>query len=192
MPAKTAKPKISKQTSAAKKPKTAKQFQLNSPRPSRMTSKDYGFEGAKSAPGKKMPWSAVKRKLKAARNYWIGTTRRDGRPHNAPVWGVYHDGVVYFSTGNDSVKGRNLARDPRVTIHPEIIDDAIILEGTVQKVKASPKLKPVWAAYKRKYKFDPAGMDFYSLRPDIAFSYTEPEFIETATRWSFPKGRRRG
>lgn len=156
-----------------------------------MTTRDYGFEGAKSPPGKKMPWSAVERKLKAARNYWIGTSRRDGRPHSAPVWGVYHNGVLYFSTGDDSVKGRNLARDPRITIHPEIIDDAIILEGAVEKVKASPKLKPVWTAYKRKYKWGVDGFDFYALRPAVVFSYTEPEFIETATRWTF-KGKKRG
>ncbi len=170
------------------KPKTPK----GTPRATRMTSTDYGFEGAKSPPGKKMPWTAVERKLKAARNYWIGTTRRDGRPHSAPVWGVYLDGVMYFSTGNDSVKGRNLARSPHVTIHPEIIDDAIILEGRVDKLKASPKLKPVWTAYNRKYKFDPAGSDFYALRPDLVFSYTEPDFIETATRWTFGGRRKRG
>jgi general stress protein 26 len=162
------------------------------PAPSRMTTADYGFEGAKSAPGKKMPWSKVERLLKTARNYWIGTTRRDGRPHSAPVWGVWQDGALYFSTGEGSVKGRNLARDPRVTIHPELIDDAIILNGAVTKIKASPKLKPVWTAYKRKYKWGVEGSDFYELRPELVYSYTEPDFIETATRWTFSKRSKRG
>jgi hypothetical protein len=88
------------------------------------------------------------------------------------------------------VKGRNLARDPRITVHAEIIDDAIILEGTAKKIKASPKLAPVWKAYKRKYKWGVEGSDFYALRPNVVFSYTEPDFIETATRWTFGRRKR--
>jgi hypothetical protein len=156
-----------------------------------MTTPGYGFDGAKSPPGKKMSWAMVERKLKTARNYWIGTTRSDGRPHSAPVWGIYFDGVFYFSTGDDSVKGRNMARDPRITVHPEIIDDAIILEGTAKRIKAAAKLKPVWKTYKTKYKWDMVGSDFYALRPSVAFSYTEPDFIETATRWTFGGRKRR-
>jgi nitroimidazol reductase NimA-like FMN-containing flavoprotein (pyridoxamine 5'-phosphate oxidase superfamily) len=162
------------------------------PTPSRLTSRDYGFDGAKSPPGKKYPWSKVERELAKARNYWIGTTRADGRPHSAPVWGVYLNGTFYFSTGDDSVKGRNIARDPRITVHAEIIDDAIILEGSAKKIKASRRLDPVWKAYKRKYTFDPKGSDFYALRPSVVFSYTEPDFIETATRWTFGRKRKRG
>ena len=171
--------------------KTVK-LKTTNPRASRMTTPGYGFEGAKSPPGKKMSWSAVERKLKQARNYWIGTSGPDGRPHSAPVWGIYLDRVFYFSTGDSSVKGRNLARDPRVTVHPELIDDAIILEGSVEKVKASPKLSPVWKSYKTKYKWGVEGSDFYALRPTTVFSYTEPDFIETATRWSFAGRRKRG
>jgi hypothetical protein len=157
-----------------------------------MTTPDYGFEQAKAPPGKKYPWSKITRQLKQARNYWIGTTRKDGRPHTAPVWGVWLDGRLYFSTGDSSVKGRNIARDPRITVHPELIDDAIILEGSVQKISAGAKLKPVWKSYKTKYTWAVDGTDFYELRPDIVFAYTEPDFIESATRWSFPKRRSRG
>jgi general stress protein 26 len=157
-----------------------------------MRTAGYGFEGAQSAPGKRYPWSKVERQLRTARNYWIGTASLSGRPHNAPVWGVWLDGTLYFSTGEGSVKGRHLAKNPRVTIHPELIDDAIILEGIVDKIKASAKLKPVWSAYKRKYKWAVDGSDFYSLRPAVVFSYTEPDFIESATRWTFGGRRNRG
>ncbi|MEI6136703.1 MAG: pyridoxamine 5'-phosphate oxidase family protein [Chloroflexota bacterium] len=30
-------------------------------------------------------------RLRTAMNYWIATTRPDGRPHAAPVWGVWLD-----------------------------------------------------------------------------------------------------
>ncbi len=29
-------------------------------------------------------------------NYWICTTRPDGRPHSIPVWGFWLDGGLYF------------------------------------------------------------------------------------------------
>ena len=44
----------------------------------------------------------------------LATVRADGRPHLAPVWyAVDEDGTVLFNTGETTVKGRNLARDPR-------------------------------------------------------------------------------
>jgi hypothetical protein len=47
----------------------------------------------------------------------LATVRADGRPHAAPVWyEVDHDGSIVFTTGATTVKGRNLARDPRVTL----------------------------------------------------------------------------
>ncbi len=59
-----------------------------------------------------LPWSHVSERMSAARNYWIGTTRPDGRPHATPVWGVWVDETFYFGTGERSRKGRNLAADP--------------------------------------------------------------------------------
>ena len=38
-----------------------------------------------------LPWSWALDRLSQARNYWIATTRADGRPHSRPVWGVLVD-----------------------------------------------------------------------------------------------------
>jgi PPOX class probable F420-dependent enzyme len=46
----------------------------------------------------------------------LSTVRADGRPHAAPIWIVVEDGAVVFNTGDATVKGRNIARDPRVSI----------------------------------------------------------------------------
>jgi PPOX class probable F420-dependent enzyme len=47
----------------------------------------------------------------------LATTRADGRPHLVPVWyDVDDDGSVMFNTGETSVKGRNMRRDPRVAL----------------------------------------------------------------------------
>ncbi|MBM9438063.1 PPOX class F420-dependent oxidoreductase [Streptomyces bryophytorum] len=44
----------------------------------------------------------------------LATTRADGRPHVAPVWFLLEGNDLVFTTGRDTVKGRTLARDPRV------------------------------------------------------------------------------
>lgn len=44
----------------------------------------------------------------------LSTVREDGSPHIAPVWFLLDGDDLVFNTGQDTVKGRNLARDGRV------------------------------------------------------------------------------
>ncbi|NYV74190.1 PPOX class F420-dependent oxidoreductase [Streptomyces sp. UH6] len=46
----------------------------------------------------------------------LATTRADGSPHVAPVWFVLDGDEVVLTTGAETVKGRNLARDSRVAL----------------------------------------------------------------------------
>jgi PPOX class probable F420-dependent enzyme len=46
----------------------------------------------------------------------LATVRADGRPHIAPIWFVLDGDDLVFNTAKDSVKGRNLARDPRASL----------------------------------------------------------------------------
>ena len=51
----------------------------------------------------------------------VATIASDGSPHVAPVWfALDDDGLVVFNTGETTVKGRNLRRDPRISV---CIDD---------------------------------------------------------------------
>lgn len=51
----------------------------------------------------------------------LATVRPDGSAHVAPIWFVVDDdGSIVFNTGRDTVKGRALRRDPRVSI---VVDD---------------------------------------------------------------------
>jgi PPOX class probable F420-dependent enzyme len=50
----------------------------------------------------------------------LATTMRDGSPHVMPVWFVLDGDELVFNTGADTVKGRNLTRDPRASI---LVDD---------------------------------------------------------------------
>lgn len=72
-----------------------------------------------------------------ARPAVLATTCPDGRPHAAPVWIDVDRGVVWFNTGADTVKGRNLARTGIATICVQ--DDQrpysfVVVEGTVELI----------------------------------------------------------
>ena len=67
----------------------------------------------------------------------LATTRADGRPHVAPIWFVVDesDGSIVFNTGAESVKGRTIARDPRIAL---CVDDErppysfVVIEGIAE------------------------------------------------------------
>lgn len=46
----------------------------------------------------------------------LAVTLRDGRPHVTPIWFVLDGDDVVLTTGETSVKGRVLRRDPRVSL----------------------------------------------------------------------------
>jgi PPOX class probable F420-dependent enzyme len=64
----------------------------------------------------------------------LATVRVDGRPHVVPIWFVLDGDDLVFNTGAESLKGKALRRDPRVTI---CVDDErppygfVMIEGTV-------------------------------------------------------------
>ena len=49
-------------------------------------------------------------RLRAAMSYWIATTRPDGRPHAAPVWGVWLDDALWFGTMGQKVRNLDAIR----------------------------------------------------------------------------------
>jgi hypothetical protein len=59
-----------------------------------------------------LAWEWVTERLERSHSYWICSTRPDGRPHAAPVWGVWMDGAVVFSTDPSSRKAQNLKAFP--------------------------------------------------------------------------------
>jgi nitroimidazol reductase NimA-like FMN-containing flavoprotein (pyridoxamine 5'-phosphate oxidase superfamily) len=55
-----------------------------------------------------MPWDAAAAVLGEAEIYWVTTVRPDGRPHVTPLVAVWLDDALYFCTGDDERKARNL------------------------------------------------------------------------------------
>lgn len=54
--------------------------------------------------------------LEGTRTGKLATIRRDGRPHVVPIWFLLDGDEVLLTTGADTVKGRNILRDPRVCL----------------------------------------------------------------------------
>ena len=46
----------------------------------------------------------------------LATTRQDGRPHVAPIWYDVDGDEIVFTTGHDTVKGRNIRRTGQVAL----------------------------------------------------------------------------
>ena len=67
----------------------------------------YGVEPPDGGMGL-LPWSWAEERLIASHEYWLATVRPDGRPHLMPVWGVWSDGSLWFSSSEGSRKARNL------------------------------------------------------------------------------------
>jgi PPOX class probable F420-dependent enzyme len=134
-------------------------------------------------------WRDVVAQVARARNYWVGTTRPDGRPHAMPVWGVWVDDTLLFSTDPRSRKGRNLAASPAVVVHLESGDEVVIVEGLVEPVTDEGVLARYVDAYDAKYQFRPNPDDgtsvVYALRPQVAFTWGEVDFVDSAVRWRF-------
>ncbi len=156
-----------------------------------------GYGISESAEGM-LSWEWVTDRLAASKNYWIVTASQDGRPHAMPVWGVWSEDALYFSTGRQTRKARNLAGNPRLAVHLESGDDAVMLEGEAEDLTEFSALSVVDDAYAAKYPNPETGEGFriipaggndsgvYRLRPRVVMAWRESDFPTSATRWRFP------
>ena len=134
-------------------------------------------------------WSVVTAKLAVARNYWVTSASADGRPHAAPVWGLWFEGALCLSTGTESRKGRNLAARPDVIVHLESGDDVVLIDGVIEPMTDPTTLARFADAYHAKYAFrpDPAatGSVYLRVRPRAVLTWLESDFVDSAVRWAF-------
>ncbi len=74
--------------------------------------------------------------IEPVRTAKLATVRPDGRPHVAPIWiALDDDDTVVFTTGANTVKGRNICAEPRVSM---CVDDErppfsfVVVEGRAE------------------------------------------------------------
>ncbi|MEU1788229.1 PPOX class F420-dependent oxidoreductase [Streptomyces sparsogenes] len=72
----------------------------------------------------------------------VATISPDGRPHLTVVWVIRDGDDLVFSTTADRLQGRNLARDPRITVMINPPDDPYVyaeIRGTATVTPDSDK-----------------------------------------------------
>jgi len=74
-------------------------------------------------------WADVERRLEAATEFWMATTRPGGRPHVIPRWGVWLDGRFWYDGSPQTRHVRNLAANPACTMHLESGTEVVIIDG---------------------------------------------------------------
>jgi hypothetical protein len=100
-----------------------------------------------------IPSQEAREKLAQAANIWFASVRPDGRPHVTPVWFVYSGHQLYVSIDPNSVKRRNLASNPNVSLALEDGSHPLICEG--QAVPLPPPYPAeVVELFQQKYDWD--------------------------------------
>jgi hypothetical protein len=80
---------------------------------------------------------------------WLATTNPDGSPHLTGLGPLWKSGCFYFTTGETTRKGRNLARDPRCTLGVSTDEFDLAVEGEaalVEEPEVVAELAARWAA----------------------------------------------
>ncbi|MGO9160843.1 MAG: pyridoxamine 5'-phosphate oxidase family protein [Streptosporangiaceae bacterium] len=151
----------------------------------------YQIQGPDEGSGL-LPWSWAAERLSAARHYWVVSVWPDGRPHSMPVWGMWDDSALWFTTGTASRKARNLRADPRCVVTTEDAGDPVVIEGTAAIATDPAAIRRVLDLMNAKYRtdldpgfLDPAVNATVCVRPQKVISMRHSDFIGSPTRWEF-------
>jgi nitroimidazol reductase NimA-like FMN-containing flavoprotein (pyridoxamine 5'-phosphate oxidase superfamily) len=112
-----------------------------------------GFSEAGATP---TPWKTAVEQASTADTFWISTVRPGGRPHVTPLITVWHDDAIWFTTGPDERKAKNLAENSAVVLTTGRSDLSgygldVVLEGHAEQVTDPDRLQTVADAFTAKY-----------------------------------------
>jgi PPOX class probable F420-dependent enzyme len=87
----------------------------------------------------------------------VATAGGGGVPHLVPVCHVVAGGKVYFASGDDGRKVKNLRENPRVTLTVDLYSDhwgtlkGVMIQGRAKLIEGGPRFRRVRALLYRKY-----------------------------------------
>jgi nitroimidazol reductase NimA-like FMN-containing flavoprotein (pyridoxamine 5'-phosphate oxidase superfamily) len=154
------------------------------------------------------PWEEVRRVLADAQLAWLSTVRPEGGPHVTPVVPVLVDETLYFMTGTEEQKARNIERNPKVAL----ITGAntwdrgldVVVEGTARMVTDDATLRGAAAAWGATWdgrwtlvsapgglrhmdegEPEPYEIRVYAIDPTVAYGHAKGGFAHT--RYTFER-----
>jgi general stress protein 26 len=151
-----------------------------------------------------IPWSRALEALETTESQaraFLATTRSDGRPHVAGIGALWDQGRVYFVSGAETRKSRNVAQNAHCTIAMALTGIDLVIEGVAERMTDEDTLQRLakrygdqgWpatvkdGAFTHEYSAPSAGpppWDLYAVTPTTVFGVLTSE-PGGATRWRF-------
>jgi PPOX class probable F420-dependent enzyme len=121
--------------------------------------------------------------LNEPRNAIVATIRKSGSPQLSPVWYLYENNKFYFPVLTDSLKYKNLKRDPRVSIcvdgaYPD--QRAVMVNGTADFIEDKREAELYLRICRRYYEAEednPQGSETFHTWGTVAVAVVTPHRI---------------
>src|SRR5689334_22496400 len=136
--------------------------------------------------------------------FWLTTLNADGSPHVTSVGALWHDGSIWFQTGQQTRKAKNIARDPRCTASVATGSFDVMISGEARRVTDAKVVATIAALYAKSgwpAEPDASGTGItapfnapalgpppwfvYELKPRSATAVGTAEDTAGSTRWRF-------
>jgi hypothetical protein len=75
--------------------------------------------------------------------FFLGTSQPDGRPHSTGIGALWFDGDLYFTSGPETRKSRNLDANQACTISVKLKGIDLVLEGEARRFTEKSTLEKV-------------------------------------------------
>src|SRR5436190_23976302 len=117
-----------------------------------VTAEIHGFSHPDATP---TPWAVGLEHVIDADTFWLSTVRPDGRPHVTPLIAVWHGDAIWFTTGPDERKAKNLAENSSCVLttgRSDLVEGGldVVLEGAAEQVTNESELQPIAEAFAAK------------------------------------------
>jgi general stress protein 26 len=161
--------------------------------------------GPFSSPGASpTPWEATQGALRRIQKFQLCTVRRDGRPHVTPLLAIWALDAMWFITGENEQKAKNLSANPHCALvsgTDSLTGMDYIVEGTAGLVTDQAARQAAATAFEQAYGWHftredgtwyqlgdavrAGSVQLYRVQPDKAFAFaTGSESSQTRYRWN--------
>ena len=161
--------------------------------------------GPFSSPGATpAPWEATEGALRRIQKFQLCTVRRDGRPHVTPLLAIWALDAMWFTTGDNEQKAKNLSANQHCALVAgtgTLTGMDYVIEGTASLVTDHATRQAVATAFEQAYGWQltredgtwyqlgdavrTGNVQLYRVQPNKAFAFAAgSESSQTRYRWA--------